>query len=267
MSSTTTSSSGYSASGSTVTQYGFFFDQSRCIHCSTCAAACKEWNLLSPGPAKWLRMFEWDSGTFPNLRVSTLFAPCYHCQNPVCIPASNGAMFKEPTYGAVLIDPTYANSPNMRAAAAACPYGAIVFDSDSSTANASKCTMCIDRLVAGKQPVCVMSCIMRALDFGKLSDLQKKYPDATSDLTGVPSSKTATPAVLFRPAAARKQLVPYDPNTAAPLLANRGSSLPAAFDTLANVTSDPNGIAARQTLNITPKKSADLMLATQDEYS
>jgi len=175
-------------------------------------------------------------------------------------------MFKEPTYGAVLIDPTYASSPNMRTAAAACPYGAIVFDSDAANANASKCTMCIDRLVVGKQPICVMSCPMRALDFGILSQLQKKYPDATSDMTGVPSSKTATPAVIFRPATARKQLVPYDPNVAAPLLANRGT-LPAAFDTLANVTSDPNGIAATQTLNIKPAKSADLMLATQDEYS
>ncbi|MGA2876909.1 MAG: 4Fe-4S dicluster domain-containing protein [Nitrososphaerales archaeon] len=268
MSSTTTSTTAtYSASGSTVTQYGFFFDQSRCVHCSTCAVACKEWNLLSPGPAKWLRVFEWDSGTFPNIRVNTLFAPCYHCANPVCVTAANGAMFKEPTYGAVLIDPSYANSSNLRAAAAACPYGAIVFDSDSPTANASKCTMCVDRLVQGLKPVCVMSCAMRALDFGPVTQLAKTYPDATSDLTGVPSSKTTSPAVLFRPSVARKTLVPYDPTAAAPLLANRGSTLPAAFDTLANVTSDPNGIAGKQTLNIKPTNSTALMLATQDEYS
>jgi len=127
--------------------------------------------------------------------------------------------------------------------------------------------MCIDRLQQGKQPVCVMSCLLRALDFGKLSDLQKKYPDATPDLSGVPTSKTTTPAVLFRPIVPRKQLVPYDPNAAVPLLANRGSSLPAAFDTLANITSDPNGIAVRQTLNIKPTNSADLMTATTDGYS
>ena len=66
MSSTTTSTTAtYSASGSTVTQYGFFFDQSRCVHCSTCAVACKEWNLLSPGPAKWLRDLRVGLWNFP----------------------------------------------------------------------------------------------------------------------------------------------------------------------------------------------------------
>jgi len=251
----------------TEVQYGFFFDQSRCIHCSTCAAACKEWNLLSPGPNKWLRMFEWDTGTFPNITVNTLFAPCYHCENPVCVTAAAGAMFKEPNYGVVLIDPDYLGSTNLRNAANACPYGAIVFDSDDPSANASKCTMCIDRLMAGKYPVCVMSCPMRALDFGPLSQLQKTYPDAKPDLPGVPSSSTASPAVIFRPTNPQKQLVPYDPNAAASLLGNRGSSLPAVFTSLSQITSDSNALATRQSLNIKPANSAALMHATEDEYS
>ena len=115
------------------------------------------------GSTKWLRLYEWDSGTFPNLRVNTLFAPCYHCANPACVPAANGAMYKEPKYGAVLIDPAQATSANLRAAWEACPYGAIVFDSDLPSAKASKCTMCIDRLEQSLQPVCVMSCMMESL--------------------------------------------------------------------------------------------------------
>jgi len=165
------SSTTYSATGSTVTQYGFFFDQSRCVGCQDCTISCKSWNLLPAGPVKWSRLYQWETGSFPNVRVNTLFAPCYHCANPVCIPAANGAMYKEPNFGAVLIDPTQTQNPSLRAAWEACPYGAIVFDSDAPDANASKCTMCIDRLVQGQQPVCVMSCMMRALDFGKLSDL------------------------------------------------------------------------------------------------
>ena len=120
MSSTTTSSSTnqYFQTG---VQYGFFFDQSRCIHCSVCAVACKEWNLLSPGPNKWARVFEWDTGTFPNVVVNTLFAPCYHCENAVCVAAAataGGGMFKEPNYGAVLIDPDFQGSTNLQPAAA-----------------------------------------------------------------------------------------------------------------------------------------------------
>ena len=131
-------------------QYGFYFDQSRCTACHACAIACKSWNLLQPGPTKWLRMLQFETGTFPTLRLNNIFVPCYHCQNPVCVPASKGAMFKEGNYGAVLIDPAQANSPNLRAAWEACPYGCITFDSDNQNANASKCTMCIDRLTQNK---------------------------------------------------------------------------------------------------------------------
>jgi Fe-S-cluster-containing dehydrogenase component len=158
-----------------MTQYGFFFDQSRCVACQTCAVACKDWNDIAAGPAKPLRIFAWEKGAFPALRINTLFAPCYHCENPVCVDVANGAMYKEDKYGAVLIDPDKANDPNLKAAWNACPYGAITFDSDSPDSTAYKCNMCIDRLEQGKQPICVMSCPQRALDFGPLDQMTEKY--------------------------------------------------------------------------------------------
>jgi len=101
--------------------------------------------MISPGPEKWIRIYKWEEGSFPNVRINTLFAPCYHCENPPCIDASSAqGIYKEEKYGAVLIDPTKATK--LRDAAAACPYGAIVFESDASDAKASMCTMCIDRL-------------------------------------------------------------------------------------------------------------------------
>jgi len=263
---TTTSTTTYSASGSTVTQYGFFFDQSRCIACETCAVVCKEWNLLSPGPSKWLRLFEWDSGTFPNIRVNTLFAPCYHCASPACIPAANGAMYKEPNFGAVLIDPNQATSVNLRAAWEACPYGAIAFSSDATNATASKCTMCIDRLLEGLQPACVMACPMRALDFGPLSALKTKYPAAVASLNAMPSSQGVNPSILFKPQNARKTLVTYDPNAVLSLMASRPSGLPQVYTSSTQVTSDPNGLSGRQSLNM-HLGTEDLMKATMDDYS
>ena len=117
-------------------QYGFFFDQSRCLGCQTHMIACKDWNNIPPGPVKLARHFKWEKGVFPNVRVHTLFAPCYHCENPVCVDAAGGAMYKEGKYGAVLIDPEKATDPKLRVAAAACPYGAIVFESDAPDAKA-----------------------------------------------------------------------------------------------------------------------------------
>src|SRR5208283_3389038 len=181
-----------------VNQYGFYFDQGRCVDCKTCTVACKSWYNTAPGPSKKLRMFEWEEGSFPNVTLYALFAPCYHCANPVCIPAAKGAMFKEGTYGAVLIDPAQATSASLRDAADACPYGAIVFDSDSATATADKCTMCIDRLEQGLQPLCTMTCPMRALDFGPLNVLQQKYPNASTELSGLPASSLTTPSIIFK---------------------------------------------------------------------
>ena len=105
-------------------QYGFFFDQSRCIACQTCAVACKDWKSIPARPQKPLRIFKWAKGQFPNPQVNTLFAPCYHCANPACVEVANGAMYKEGSYGAVLIDPAQATSSSLKDAWEACPYGA-----------------------------------------------------------------------------------------------------------------------------------------------
>ena len=74
---------------------------------------------------------------------------CWHCSNPVCVTAANGAMYKEPKYGAVLIDPSQTKNPSLKAAWEACPYGVISFDSDAPDSNAFKCNMCVDKLSSG----------------------------------------------------------------------------------------------------------------------
>lgn len=248
---------------SQVNQYGFFYDQSRCIGCQDCAIACKSWNMIPSGPSKWARVFQWETGSFPSQRVNTLFAPCYHCANPVCIPAANGAMFKEPKYGAVLIDPTQASSANLKAAWAACPYGAIVFDSDSPTSNASKCTMCIDRLEQNMLPACVMACPMRALDFGQITALQAKY-GTLADLPSVPSSTTTSPSVVFKAQDQKTQVVPYDSNAALALLAARPSGLPQVFSQPSDATDLTSAVVTRGSLNMKPTSVEDFMHATAD---
>lgn len=86
-------------------QYGFYFDQSRCTGCNTCVIACKQWNGIPPGPVKGMRVYQWEKGAFPKIRIHLLAISCYHCENPVCVRACpNGALIKEEKYGAVLVD-------------------------------------------------------------------------------------------------------------------------------------------------------------------
>jgi len=230
-----------------------------------CAIACKSYNRLPAGPAKPLRMIEWETGTFPQVRSNFLVLHCFHCANPVCIDATVAAgapgLYKEPKYGAVLIDPAYAK--NMRVAAAACPYGAIVFDSDASDATASKCDMCIARLQSGRMPICVMACNMRALDFDTMANLQAKY-GKQADLTGLPSSSQASPSLVVKPADAKKQLVPYDPAKVLALWGNR-DPLPKVYSDPSEVTTIPAGLVGRGQPVIKPKNVDELMKSSRSD--
>jgi len=250
-------------------QYGFFFDQSRCDGCRTCVTSCKTWNGVQAGPLRGSRLFQWETGTFPDVRLNMVFAPCYHCEKPVCVAASNGTMFKEPNYGAVLIDPAQANSPSLRAAWEACPYGAISFDSDLTNANAFKCNMCVDRLEQGQLPLCVLSCPMRALDFGKLSDLQTKY-GTNNQLNEMPSGSTTSPSVVFKASASTKPtIVPLDANTVLQVMANRPASLnlPAVYSSPSDVTNIPSGLMTKNALNMKPSTVGEQVQLLADDNS
>jgi anaerobic dimethyl sulfoxide reductase subunit B (iron-sulfur subunit) len=176
-------------------------------------------------------------------------------------------MYKEEKYGAVLIDPDKAKSIDLRKAQEACPYGAIQFDSDAMDATASKCTMCIDRLEQGLLPRCAEVCLQRALDFGPLDNLSKKY-GSLKQLEDMPSPDVVKPAVVFKPQRAPKQIVPYDANRALELLAKRDADTPGlapVFNSPSDVTNIPAGIVGRDRLNMKPKNSAEAMYWTKND--
>jgi len=244
-------------------QYGFFFDQTRCSGCQNCVLACKSTKQIPPGQIRLLRFYQWETGSFPTVRVHTLFAPCYHCENPVCVDVANGALIKEEKYGAVIIDPSKAASAGLKAAWDACPYGCISFESDAPNARGFKCDMCVDRLEAGKLPSCVLVCPQRALDFGLLSDLQARY-GILRDLEEMPSSATSKPAVVFKAKTQKAPLVPYDANRALQLMAKR-DPLPPTFSATTDVTSVPAGIVSRNALNMKASSGRELILRTMDD--
>lgn len=242
-------------------QYGFFFDQSRCISCHTCTVACRDWNDIDPGPVKWLRMFEWERGAFPIVTIHTLFAPCYHCENPVCVKACpNGALFKEEKYGAVLVDKD--KCKGTRKCWLACPYGAPQFANDESGTPMSKCTMCIDRLEKGMKPVCVESCPTRAFDFDTMENIEAKY-GTLRKLEEMPRSVT-NPAIVFKPHAEKRQLVPYDVDRALGLFAGR-DSLPPVYNSKTDVTEIAENLVGRNKLILKPRTAEDLLRQTRND--
>jgi anaerobic dimethyl sulfoxide reductase subunit B len=249
-----------------MTQYGFYIDQSRCTGCNTCTVACMQWHDIPPGSVRWMRVYQWEKGAFPNTRLYILPVPCYHCAKPVCIKAcSNGAIYKEQKFGAVLVDSK--KCTGTRACFKACPYGAPQYVGDEPGAKMSKCTMCIDRLEQGAKPVCVVSCSMRALEFGPVEELVKKYGNLRS-LEDMPQDSIARPSVVFKPADARIAVVPWDSSRALKLWRKRqphqGEPLPDIFTAASDVTGAPGEIVGRNRLVLKAKTSEELKYYTTD---
>lgn len=249
-----------------MTQMGFFFDQSRCVGCQSCVIACKQWHDIMPGPVKWIRVQQWETGTFPDIKLNILALQCYHCENPVCVKACpNQAIYKEEKYGAVLVNGDKCSGA--RKCYLACPYGAPQFGSDNENEKMSKCNMCIDRLSEGKKPICVLSCSMRALEFGPLEELEKKYGHIKS-ISGLPRESITQPAVIFKPADAKSQVIPYDYSKAIRLWQKRDPDsgiLPDVINDLSEALSDPGDIVGRHKLVIKAKTASEKMDFTVDD--
>ncbi len=248
-------------------QYGFYFDQSRCIGCNACSVACKQWHQISPGPEKWMRVYQWEKGAFPDIQVRFLAIPCYHCEKPMCARSCpNGAIYKEDRYGAVLIDPDKCKGE--RKCWKGCPYGSILFASDWPGEKASKCTMCIDRLEEVKAPICVLSCSMRALEFGPIDELKKKYGEIR-ELEEMPRPHITEPSVVFKPPEGKKKILAWDAEKALGLWKSRGpyapEGAPDLFDRVEDVTQVSVSRIGRDRLVLKAENVKELMYFTTDD--
>ncbi len=249
-----------------MTQYGFFIDQSRCIGCNTCTVACMQWHDIQPGSVRWMRVYQWGKGGYPNPRLHILPVSCFHCEKPVCLEAcANKAIYKEEKFGAVLVDQS--NCTGTRKCWKACPYGAPQYAGDEAGQKMSKCNMCIDRLEQGGIPICVASCSMRALEFGPINDLVKRYGNLRT-LEDLPKDTLTKPAVIFKAADPKTAVVPYDSTKALELWKKRqkvqGEPLPDIFSEESEVTGAPQDIAGRNRLVLKAKNSAELKYYTTD---
>jgi anaerobic dimethyl sulfoxide reductase subunit B len=243
-----------------MSQYGFFFDQSRCTGCRTCAVACKNWHDLPPGPLKYLKVYEYEKGLLPDIRIHLQWVPCYHCESPACVESCPaGAIYKEAGYGAVLIDKD--KCVGCRSCYESCPYGSPVFESDEGEAVAQKCDMCVDRLQYGEKPVCVLACPARALDFDLLCTLATRYGERR-DLEDLPDSRITGPSVVFKPQRPKRRLVPYDAEKAHELLTN-GANVPSIAAQPGDAL--PKGTVGRSELVLKHRNSADLIRRTRND--
>lgn len=180
-------------------QYGFYFNGRRCTGCKTCMLACKDYHNLSCDVA-FRQIYEYGGGTWTRDGRGVLSHDCFayyvsvacnHCAHPACVKVCpTGAMHKD-DWGLVTVDDQRCIGCGY--CALSCPYRAPKVDREAG--HSAKCDGCSSRLEAGKAPICVEACPLRALDFGDVDELRRRYGDL-SDLAPLPPSSATSPNLV-----------------------------------------------------------------------
>ncbi|GEM_PF-155020 len=149
--------------------YGMLIDLDRCIGCHACQVTCKAEHDIPFGTFRCtVRTFQ--SGRYPDIRK--LFIPCIcnQCDNAPCIDAceEKDAIIKTGE-GVVLINTERCpEGIDCKKCYEFCPHDAI--DINPFTGRPEKCDFCYGRLQRGEEPVCVKSCMGKAIIFGDMND-------------------------------------------------------------------------------------------------
>ncbi|GAA6488834.1 4Fe-4S dicluster domain-containing protein [Gordonibacter urolithinfaciens] len=177
---------------------GFYVDLQRCIGCRTCQVACKDRRDLQSAGPRPRRVDSFECGTYPDVSLFHLALSCNHCDEPACVAGCPTAALHKAGDGTVQYDAD--RCVVCRNCMTVCPYGAPQHDEDANLI--AKCDACKALRDAGRNPVCVDACPMRALEFGELDELRAAHGgDLTSELPVLPSADVTHPNLLLRPSA------------------------------------------------------------------
>ena len=184
-------------------QLGFYINQSLCTGCKACSVSCKDKNNLDVG-INFRRVYTYEEGTFiqqpakgivHNIKAYYFSIACNHCTQPACLPSCpTGAIVKNKETGVVRIDQDICQG--VQQCVKACPYGAPQYIQKVFKSN--KCDFCIDLQAKGEEPACVSTCPMRAIEFGPIDKLRKKY-GSVSQIKGMPSDAITHPNIVITP--------------------------------------------------------------------
>ncbi|WP_434512499.1 DMSO/selenate family reductase complex B subunit [Desulfitobacterium sp. AusDCA] len=175
-----------------MSQWGFYIDMTACTGCKTCQIACKDKNNLEAG-VLFRRVKYFEGGKFPETWTYNISISCNHCENPKCVKnCPTGAMHKVEN-GIVLPDKD--KCIGCRMCTLSCPYSQPQYFKEEG--KVSKCNFCIDLINQNEDPACVAACPMRAIHYGPLDDLRKKYGEGSSKVRGLPDSSITQPSLII----------------------------------------------------------------------
>ncbi len=144
------------------TEKALLIDITKCVGCRACEATCKQVHNFpdrtdSELNATAFTVIQEHDGKFVRRM-------CMHCEEPSCASVCPVGAIQKTAQGAV----RYAGSKciGCRYCMIACPYSVPKYQWDKLAPYVTKCDMCAERVLAGKQTACAEACPTGATTFG-----------------------------------------------------------------------------------------------------
>ncbi len=160
------------------------FDDTKCVGCGACMAACREKNGLPETDAPELtdkqftvvKTIKSKEGDVSYRRM------CMHCVDPTCASVCPVGALHKTANGPVVYNPDICLG--CRYCIQACPFGVPKYEWSALNPRVRKCTFCADRLAQGKINACAEACPTGATLAGDRDELLK---EARARLAAEPS--------------------------------------------------------------------------------
>ena len=146
---------------STKAAYAMIIDTTKCVGCGACVTACTMVNDLPDNQSYIRRIVKEEEGKTWFLMVS-----CQHCANPPCVTVCPTSATYIRRDGVVMTDRK--RCIGCKYCIFACPYDAMIFIKEEGVSD--MCWLCMNRVMQGKEPGCVMACLFEARIFGRTDD-------------------------------------------------------------------------------------------------
>ena len=163
---------------------GILYDATLCINCKQCEQACADKNKLSYNDAIAAedRQSEHKYTVVLAKGEKYMRRLCMNCADPACASVCPVAALRKTADGPVIYEE--ARCMGCRYCMAACPFGVPKYEWSKLLPKVQKCTMCADRVQAGKPTACAEACPTGATKFGERDELIKEAEQRLHDSPG-----------------------------------------------------------------------------------
>lgn len=182
------------------TQYGFFIDSSRCTGCKTCELACKDFKILARKSVSAVFMNMLAATGRKIMASGTRTCSLIISPSPVTIAMTPHVQKSAPAAQCISVKMALWWLMKMFVSAAATATWLVRTARHSTMLKRThdEVRWLLFARRRGKQPICVESCPLRALEFGPIEELRQKHGTLAA-VAPLPRAHFTKPNIVIKP--------------------------------------------------------------------